>query len=323
MVVEKYGSYTFNQNDQYSKRKKVNVVLVPNQIIVVHWHPRNKKHLESKGYNYTHMGDSVEVKLEDMMEGSKCLVKVICDYCGKLHTKTYKDYFRYKASNGKDCCGDCHKKAIETNQAKYGGSSPACSPEVIAKISKTVQEKYGKDWPSQVDWVREKVENTNLTRYGYATPSQNPEIQLKQKQTCQRKYGGNSSQCSPEVRLKTLKTLTAYGKVCSSKQEQAMVATLKEIYGADKCYPQYLLDKVLFDCLLILDGIKIDIEYDGVYWHKDEHKDIRRDYFTISNGYKVLRFRGNYEVPTKEQIIEGVNYLVNSEHHHLIIDLDV
>ena len=45
MVVEKYGSYTFNQNDQYSKRKKVNVVLVPNQIIVVHWHPRNKKHL--------------------------------------------------------------------------------------------------------------------------------------------------------------------------------------------------------------------------------------------------------------------------------------
>ena len=50
MVVEKYGSYTFNQNDQYSKRKKVNVVLVPNQIIVVHWHPRNKKHLESKGY---------------------------------------------------------------------------------------------------------------------------------------------------------------------------------------------------------------------------------------------------------------------------------
>lgn len=269
------------------------------------------------------MGDSVEVKLEDMMEGSKCLVKVICDYCGKLHTKTYKDYFRYKASNGKDCCGDCHKKAIETNQTRYGGSSPACSPEVIAKISKTVQEKYGKDWPSQVDWVREKVENTNLTRYGYATPSQNPEIQLKQKQTCQRKYGGNSSQCSPEVRLKTLKTLTAYGKVCSSKQEQAMVATLKEIYGEDKCYPQYLLDKVLFDCLLILDGIKIDIEYDGVYWHKDEHKDIRRDYFTISNGYKVLRFRGNYEVPTKEQIIEGVNYLVNSEHHHLIIDLDV
>ena len=67
MVVEKYGSYTFNQNDQYSKRKKVNVVLVPNQIIVVHWHPRNKKHLESKGYNYTHMGDSVEVKLEDVI----------------------------------------------------------------------------------------------------------------------------------------------------------------------------------------------------------------------------------------------------------------
>ena len=80
-------------------------MLVPNQMVVVNWHPRNKKHLESKGYNYTHMGDSVEVKLEDMMEGSKCLVKVICDYCGKLHTKTYKDYFRYKASNGKDCCG--------------------------------------------------------------------------------------------------------------------------------------------------------------------------------------------------------------------------
>ena len=269
------------------------------------------------------MGDSVEVKLEDMMEGSKCLVKVICDYCGKLHTKTYRDYLRYKASNGKDCCGDCHKKAIETNQTRYGGNSPACSPEVIAKISKTSQEKYGKSWPSQVDWVREKVENTNLDRYGCINPSQNLEVQLKQRQSCQRKYGGNSSQCSPEVRLKTLKTLTASGKVCSSKQERAMVESLKEIYGEDNCYPQYLLDRILFDCLLVLDDVKIDVEYDGVYWHKDAHKDIRRDYFTISNGYKVLRFRGKYEIPTKEQIIKGVNYLVNSEHRHLIIDLDV
>lgn len=54
---------------------------------------------------------------------------------------------------------------------------------------------------------------------------------------------------------------------------------------------------------------------------KDEHKDIRRDYFTISKGYKVLRFRGNYAIPTREQIINSVNYLVNSEHHHLIIDI--
>ena len=55
-------------------------MLVENQIIVTKWHPRNKEHLESKGYIYTRMGEEVSVKLEDMKEGSKCKVRVICDY---------------------------------------------------------------------------------------------------------------------------------------------------------------------------------------------------------------------------------------------------
>lgn len=140
-------------------------------------------------------------------------------------------------------------------------------------------------------------------------------------ETCEERYGGKSSQCSLDVRKKTMNTRMNNGNIPISKQESAMIELLREIYGKENCIPQYILDRIAFDCLLIIDDVKIDVEYDGKYWHRDEHKDIRRDYFTISKGYKVLRFRGNYAIPTKEQIVNGVNYLVNSEHHHLTVDI--
>lgn len=317
MVVEKCNSYVL-----YYKKKEGEEMLVPNQTVIVNWHPRNKEHLESCGYTYTRIGDSVEVKLEDMKKGSKCKVKVICDYCGKEYTKTYKDYY-IQRQNGKDCCENCAKiKRSETNQLKYGGNSPFCSKEVQEKYFKTMQEKYGVCVPSRLDWVKEKVKQTNIKRFGTPFASQNPDIKERTRQYLTEKYGGPSSQCSLEVRNKTLKTMLKNGNVLSSRQELSMIDLLKEIYGENNCTPQFLLDKILFDCLLEVDDVKIDVEYDGKFWHQDNQKDRRRDYFTIGQGYKVLRFRGNYEVPTKEQIINGVNYLTTTEHHYIIIDLE-
>ena len=299
-------------------------MIVPNQTIIVNWHPRNKSHLESKGYIYTHTGEPVEVKLEDMMEGSKCVVEVVCDYCDKHYKKKYKDCLKNRASNGKDCCKDCHaKKSSETNQIKYGGNSPFCSKEVIETTKENNLKKYGVEWISMLQTTKDKVAETNLKKYGVPCVSQCNQIKDKIEQTNIARYGGKSSQCSKEVREKVMKTRMGNGNVCSSSQERLMVKTLEEIYGKDSCFPQYPLSDISFDCLLTLNEVKIDVEYDGEYWHQDKHKDIRRDYFTIGQGYKVLRFRGNYEIPTKEQIIEGVSYLVNTEHHVKIIELDI
>lgn len=43
----------------------------------------------------------------------------------------------------------------------------------------------------------------------------------------------------------------------------------------------------------------------------------------MDNGYKVLRIRATREVPTREQIIEAVDYLVKGNHSLKIIELDI
>lgn len=296
-------------------------MLVPNQYITVNWHPRNKAHLESKGYIYTHTGLPVQVKVEDMMVGSKCRVKVQCDYCGKIYTKIYKDYFAQR-QNGKDCCAKCaSKKRGETNQELYGGNAPACSPKVVEKMQKSCLDKYGVKVPSKSSKVKAKMREVNMERYGFPVPCQNPSVRAKLIKTNQKRHGGNGSQCNPEVRKKTMQSFIKHGTICSSEPEREMVKKLQALYGSKNCFPQYLLDKIVFDCLVIVNGVKIDVEFDGKYWHKDKHKDIRRDYYSFSQGYKVLRFSGDNDAPTEEQIKQGIDFLVTTTHRHLIIDV--
>ena len=118
-----------------------------------------------------------------------------------------------------------------------------------------------------------------------------------------------------------MRTKLANDTIPSSRPEREMICRLQKMYGSENCYPQFVLDKIAFDCLLKVNDVLIDVEFDGNYWHQDTHKDIRRDYFTINQGFKVLRFRGNHNSPTYEQIQQGVNYLVNSGHRHIIIEV--
>ena len=64
-----------------------------------------------------------------------------------------------------------------------------------------------------------------------------------------------------------------------------------------------------------MDSIKIDVEYDGWFWHQDKHKDLKRDKFLQSQGFKVLRVRSGVQLPTEEELFEAIDYLVNTEHH--------
>jgi very-short-patch-repair endonuclease len=78
------------------------------------------------------------------------------------------------------------------------------------------------------------------------------------------------------------------------------------------------------DCFIEVEGIKIDVEYDGWYWHKNRREqDKRKNDFLIDRGYRVLRIRANRKAPTKEQIIKAVDYLVKDNHHLAYIDLDI
>lgn len=296
-------------------------MLKENEYVKVRWNVNNREHYENLGYIFTKNNSEFEVKVKDLPLGSHVKISVICDYCGEEIKKSYKDYI-YQHKQGKDCCGKCkHIKICETDNIKYGGNSPTCDEIVRQKQINTLMEKYNVVSPAKNENIKNKMLETSLRLYGTNTPSKSDVVKKKMNKTCIEKYGGKSSQCDINIRKKTMETRMKNGSFPVSKQELSLVKLLKEIYGKENCFSQYILDKISFDCLLIVNNIKIDVEYDGNYWHKDKQKDRRRDYYTISKGYKVLRFKSDYNIPTKQQIIDSVNYLINTTHHYLIIDI--
>jgi len=79
---------------------------------------------------------------------------------------------------------------------------------------------------------------------------------------------------------------------------------------------------VNLDVAIFIDNIKIDLEYDAWYWHKDKNKDRKRDEFLKSQEWKILRIRSGKLLPTLEQIEESINKLVISDRTFTQIVLD-
>lgn len=96
---------------------------------------------------------------------------------------------------------------------------------------------------------------------------------------------------------------------------------MKDVY--DNCELNYPCGSCSLDCAIIVKDVKIDIEYDGNYWHKDECRDRKRDEFVKSQGYKILRIKGKNEVPTKEQLINAIDCLVKGNHSYTEIILNI
>ena len=70
----------------------------------------------------------------------------------------------------------------------------------------------------------------------------------------------------------------------------------------------------------------IDIEYDGSAWHltdKQTAKDIERNNKIINEyGLKVLRIKSGENVPSKEQIQNAIDILINTEETYTEIILN-
>ncbi|RNB52675.1 DUF559 domain-containing protein [Brevibacillus gelatini] len=74
---------------------------------------------------------------------------------------------------------------------------------------------------------------------------------------------------------------------------------------------------------LFIDNVKIDIEYDGYYFHKDTAlKDRRRDEFLKQDGWKILRIKGRRNVPTFDELRVAINKLLNSDRTYTELVLD-
>ena len=127
-----------------------------------------------------------------------------------------------------------------------------------------------------------------------------------------------------EERLIRLKSCKYVDKIVVYDTELDLYNLLKEIYGDNNVFLNYPVDKIALDCMLNYKDNKIDIEYDGVFWHKNKKKkDAQRNYFLMTKGYKIIRILGNYEIPNKEQLKQTIDCLVKGKQKLIRINMDI
>lgn len=83
-------------------------MLIENQTVQMIWATRNKRMYMQKGYTFTKLGDTFEVRVEDLSKGSKAKIKVKCDYCGKIINVIWGDYLRCK--DNEYACKKCRQR---------------------------------------------------------------------------------------------------------------------------------------------------------------------------------------------------------------------
>lgn len=275
-------------------------MLVENQKIKTKWVNTNKAHYVALGYKFTKMYDELVVDVADLPDGSHAKVEFFCDYCGSHVVKIWKDYLR---RGGKDCCAKCQK----------------------LKNRDICNEKYGVDNVFQLKDIKDKTRRTLISKYGVdCNVAHIPEIAEKIKQTNLRKYGVEYSTQADLVKRKMRQSHYVNGNVPSSKAEREIYLMLSDIYGTDNCHWNYAYEQINMDCMVKVGKTMIDVEYDGWYWHKNrQEQDKRRNYMLIRRGFKVLRIKSMYKLPTKEQIINAIDYLVKCNHSWIEIILDI
>lgn len=210
----------------------------------------------------------------------------------------------WKKKYGKDHISQVssiQEKKKENNLKKYGVTNPSKLKIVQEKIENTTMERYGYKRASQHPDIKEKVTKTCMERYGKKRYSMTDECKEKIKNTNLKKYGTQQVLENPEIREKILFTLKEKNRIPVSKPQLQLYELLKKYYK--NCELNYLEGHCFLDCFVLIDNIKIDIEYDGFYWHKDKkNKDRKRDEFLKSKGYKILRITGTNKIPSIEDI---------------------
>ncbi len=214
---------------------------------------------------------------------------------------------------------ESYAKAKITITERYGVDCIMHVPEIKERQKNAVFEKYGVYHPLQSEEIRNRMAEHNMEKYGQANVSQVPEFRDKSKQTCLRKYGVECSLSATSVREKIVQTLISNGSVPTSKQQIELAKMLEEMYGS--CELNSPCGRCALDCVVVVDGIKIDVEFDGWYWHQDAQRDRRRDEYVKSRGYKILRIVGSHEIPTREQIEKKVAFLTTTQHKFTQIKL--
>lgn len=136
------------------------------------------------------------------------------------------------------------------------------------------------------------------------------------------KYGGISPFASQEIRAKIKEQMYENGTCATSYKQLGLQDMLKAKYG--NCELNFPCGESSLDCMIVVNDIRIDVEYDGWYWHKDREKEDRnRDYFVKSCGYKVLRFFAYADrLPTDQELTSAIEQLTTTNKKYIKIELN-
>lgn len=298
-------------------------MILPNQYAIVKWHPKNKEYYTSKGYIFTKMKDEFQVKIEDLPPQSHVWVKVKCDFCGKIIEVKFQNYNnRGKYSEGYACTKCKSVKAKQSFKNLYGVDWISQNPETKEKQKQTMIEKYGVEKYSQLPEWREKTKQTCLKKYGKEYYSQTEEYHKNKMKHDLEKYGVPYHTQAPEVKRKILDSFENNNTTKISKPQLELYEKLKVIYG--QCELNKTCVYYSLDCVIEVNDIKIDVEFDGEYWHKNRtQQDCVRDKFIKSQGYKIIRIKGNRQIPTDNDIIEAVDILISTDKNWIKLTTDI
>ena len=292
----------------------------------------------------------VKIKVSDLLPSSHVKIKYKCDNCGKIEEISYSSWNKRKYKEMETFCKDCTAKIIqpqimydkyktnncvhldwviekkkETNLKKYGNEWAIASKEIRNSILKTFEEKYHVDNLMKNQQIKEKALKTLNEKYGGNSCTCDAKVIEKIKQTCLEKYGVKNVFQVKSFQEKARKTLYKNDTVPSSVPEKLLCNMLKEIYGKNNCFPKYPFECYSFDCLVVIDKIKIDVEYDGLYWHKNrKQKDGARNVILLNEGFRILRILGNNKdiLPTNNQIKEAINSIIYQNKHLVFINMN-
>ena len=304
----------------YLKVKEVNLIKYGVQNVFQLEDVKNK----IKNTNLQKYGVENYAKTEECKKKTK--TTNLSKYGQEYYTQTEEYKKRYKNTCLEKYGYESHtkneevkEKIYKTNIERYGVKYLMQNEKIKNKIKNTNMIKYGGNSPSSSIIIRNKIKRTNLKKYGVECYTQTEEFKSKYKNTCQKKYGVDNVSQIQEVKEKKNKSFYKNGTISTSSQQIEVFNLLKnDNYNVELNYPVSLCS---LDVALFINNIKINIEYDGWYWHNPK-KDRKRDEFLKSQGWKIFRIKSSHKVPSLEQIKEGIFKLVNSDRSFTQIYLD-
>ncbi len=228
---------------------------------------------------------------------------------------------------------DIKQKKKETFQERYGVDTYLQLPEVIENTKQKILNQYGVEYYTQTKKYREQADKTNLEKYGVKQPLQSDVFKDKFKKTMLERYGVENAMDSevfidkikntlitrygestpmrvPEFAKKARESLRRNNGIPTSSQQLSIFELLKNNnYDVYLNYPEMAFD---LDIALFINGIKIDIEYDGWFWHQDRRRDAIRNDLLIKNNWYVIRILSAYKIPDIDMLTNSITNILRN-----------